>query len=162
MALSLPSWLLIVPLAWLALSLVGERWLAARRPPEGRWRGRLLNLGLAGINFVGLRLALPAGLATVAARFGDAIWGGPLLPSWLTWLMLDLGLYLQHRAMHRWQWAWRMHAAHHADTHIDATTGLRFHPLEIAASTLWKSVLIVALGAPVPVVIGFEFVLLIG
>ena len=42
----------------------------------------------------------------------------------------------QHRLMHAHPLLWRLHRMHHADTEVDASTGLRFHPLEILLSTL--------------------------
>jgi sterol desaturase/sphingolipid hydroxylase (fatty acid hydroxylase superfamily) len=48
---------------------------------------------------------------------------------------------------------------HHSDLEFDATTGVRFHPVEILASMLIKMGAIVALGAPAVAVIAFEIVL---
>ena len=54
---------------------------------------------------------------------------------------------------------WRVHRVHHADTEIDVTTGVRFHPIEIALSMLIKGSAIIALGAPVLAVLVFEVLL---
>ena len=48
---------------------------------------------------------------------------------------------------------------HHADNGFDVTTGLRFHPLEILLSMVWKAAVIVLLGPPVVAVLVFEIVL---
>jgi sterol desaturase/sphingolipid hydroxylase (fatty acid hydroxylase superfamily) len=48
---------------------------------------------------------------------------------------------------------------HHADVGLDTTTGVRFHPIEIAASLVWKMGLVVALGAPPLAVLAFEVIL---
>ena len=48
---------------------------------------------------------------------------------------------------------------YHADNDIDVTTALRFHPLEIVLSMLWKAAIIIALGVPVLAVLIFEIVL---
>ena len=54
---------------------------------------------------------------------------------------------------------WQMHQVHHADVDIDVTTAIRFHPIEIALSMLYKMVWVVVLGpAPVAVVL-FEVIL---
>lgn len=45
-------------------------------------------------------------------------------------LALDVVMYVQHRALHFVPWLWRVHRVHHVDTAVDASTGLRFHPLE--------------------------------
>jgi len=60
---------------------------------------------------------------------------------------------------HKWPWLWRIHRMHHADTGLDLTTALRFHPLEIVLSMLWKAAIIIALGAPPVAVLVFEIVL---
>jgi sterol desaturase/sphingolipid hydroxylase (fatty acid hydroxylase superfamily) len=54
---------------------------------------------------------------------------------------------------------WRIHKVHHADPHLDATTGLRFHPLEIALSLVVKMAAVLLLGAPVLAILIFEVLL---
>jgi sterol desaturase/sphingolipid hydroxylase (fatty acid hydroxylase superfamily) len=48
---------------------------------------------------------------------------------------------------------------HHADLELDATTGLRFHPIEILLSMAIKIGVVVALGAPALAVLVFEVLL---
>jgi sterol desaturase/sphingolipid hydroxylase (fatty acid hydroxylase superfamily) len=48
---------------------------------------------------------------------------------------------------------------HHADLDIDVTTGLRFHPLEVALSMGIKIAAVVIIGPPVLAVIIFEVLL---
>ena len=45
-------------------------------------------------------------------------------------VLLDLFNYGWHRACHAVPRLWRLHRVHHSDTHLDATTGARFHVLE--------------------------------
>jgi sterol desaturase/sphingolipid hydroxylase (fatty acid hydroxylase superfamily) len=52
-----------------------------------------------------------------------------------------------------------LHRVHHTDRDLDATSGVRFHPVEIAVSLLWKALVILALGPSVLAVIIFEVVL---
>jgi sterol desaturase/sphingolipid hydroxylase (fatty acid hydroxylase superfamily) len=54
---------------------------------------------------------------------------------------------------------WRIHRVHHADPHLDASTGLRFHPLEIALSLAVKIAAVILLGAPVMAILIFEVLL---
>ena len=49
-------------------------------------------------------------------------------------LMFDFAIYLQHIMFHAVPGLWRLHRMHHADLDFDATTGLRFHPVEILIS----------------------------
>lgn len=60
----------------------------------------------------------------------------------------DLLGYWLHRAAHRFQWFWRLHAVHHSDPHLDATTAGRTHPLEISLDVVAKIALYLVLGLP--------------
>jgi sterol desaturase/sphingolipid hydroxylase (fatty acid hydroxylase superfamily) len=73
--------------------------------------------------------------------------------------MLDCLIYWQHRVFHLVPLLWRLHRVHHADPHLDASTGLRFHPIEIALSLLVKTAGILLLGVPVEAVLLFEIIL---
>lgn len=74
-------------------------------------------------------------------------------------LLLDFLIYVQHVVMHKVPILWRLHRLHHADLDYDVTTGIRFHPIEIILSLLYKMGLILILGVdPVSVVI-FEVIL---
>jgi sterol desaturase/sphingolipid hydroxylase (fatty acid hydroxylase superfamily) len=77
----------------------------------------------------------------------------------LSVVVLDLAIYGQHVAFHKLPVLWRLHRMHHSDVEIDTTTGVRFHPLEILLSMLYKIALIVVLGAPPAAVVLFELVL---
>ncbi|GBF27288.1 hypothetical protein MnTg02_02340 [bacterium MnTg02] len=48
---------------------------------------------------------------------------------------------------------------HHSDVDIDVTTAVRFHPIEIALSMLYKVVLVVGIGPSVLAVVLFEVIL---
>jgi sterol desaturase/sphingolipid hydroxylase (fatty acid hydroxylase superfamily) len=82
------------------------------------------------------------------------------LPWWLeailAFIILDFAVWLQHVALHRMPLLWRMHAVHHSDRDLDATTALRFHPFELIVSTLYKSAWVALLGVPVLVALAFE------
>ena len=124
------------------------------------------NLGIIVLDAVILRLILPIGLVGAAAVVEAHGWGLLNLvsaPPWLAFLvaliLLDVAIYLQHVAFHAVPALWRLHRMHHADPHFDVTTGLRFHPLEILLSTLYKLAVIAALGAPAAAVLVFEIVL---
>ncbi|HEY6420327.1 MAG TPA: sterol desaturase family protein [Candidatus Binataceae bacterium] len=76
-----------------------------------------------------------------------------------TFLVLDLTIYLQHVMFHAVPALWRVHRMHHADLDFDVTTGVRFHPIEIAISMLVKLAAIAALGANALGVLIFEVAL---
>ena len=71
-------------------------------------------------------------------------------PAWLrglaAMLLLDYTLYLWHRLAHRAPWLWRFHLVHHVDLDLDATTGLRFHAGELAASVPWRAAQVIVIG----------------
>lgn len=126
----------------------------------------LHNLALATINTLVLRYFLPITAVTAAEISLYQGWGlfnllG--LNFWLCFilslLILDLLIYGQHLLMHKLPLLWRLHRVHHTDLHIDVTTGIRFHPLEMIVSMLLKFLFIMLLGAPVVAIIIFEVTL---
>src|SRR4029079_7727344 len=64
------------------------------------------------------------------------------LPRWaeeaLAFLLLDYTLWVWHVLTHRWAPLWSYHAVHHVDLDLDASTGIRFHPVEMLASVPWR------------------------
>ncbi|NOX08365.1 MAG: hypothetical protein GXP22_02545 [Gammaproteobacteria bacterium] len=77
----------------------------------------------------------------------------------VTFVLLDLIIYLQHLNFHEIPVLWRLHRVHHSDRDCDVSTGVRFHPIEILLSILIKMTAIIILGAPVIVVVVFELML---
>lgn len=77
----------------------------------------------------------------------------------LSVVLLDMIIYWQHRLFHTVPMLWRFHKMHHADSHVDTTTGLRFHPVEIAMSLGIKAAAVVILGVPAIAIIIFEVAL---
>jgi len=74
-------------------------------------------------------------------------------------LLLDMLIYWQHRLFHTVPMLWRFHKMHHADSHVDTTTGLRFHPVEIGISLGVKAAAVVILGVPAIAIVIFEVAL---
>jgi len=77
----------------------------------------------------------------------------------ITLVIFDLAIYGQHVATHRISWLWRLHKVHHADRDLDVSSALRFHPIEIALSYLFKLALIFILGPPFIAILVFEIIL---
>lgn len=128
-----------------------------------RWSN---NLALVVLDTAILRLAFPllaVGIAAIAEAGGWGLFNALDWPRWLaavlSVLILDLAIYLQHVMFHAVPALWRLHRMHHADTEIDATTGLRFHPVEILLSMAIKLMAVAALGAPPVAVLIFEVLL---
>ncbi|MFL0809339.1 MAG: sterol desaturase family protein [Agarilytica sp.] len=85
------------------------------------------------------------------------------LPVWLkivvSIVVLDFLIYLQHRLFHKVGLFWRFHRVHHVDRDFDVATGIRFHPLEIILSMLYKCICVLALGCPLIAVLAFDILL---
>jgi len=83
-------------------------------------------------------------------------------PNWIEWLItflvLDFVIWGQHVITHKIPILWRIHRVHHTDQDLDATSAVRFHPLEIILSIFIKSAAVILLGANAVVVVIFEAV----
>lgn len=143
-----------------------ERTAPRRIPEAGHVRRWLGNLGVVVLSTAVVRLVFPifpVGMALWAADAGWGLFSLLNLPYALEvlagLLLLDLALYLQHRAFHAWRPLWRVHRMHHADTLVDFTTGIRFHPVEFIVSMAFKLALIAVLAPAVLSVVLFEVAL---
>jgi sterol desaturase/sphingolipid hydroxylase (fatty acid hydroxylase superfamily) len=154
---------------FLAMAAI-ELLLPKRKLSMSKGRRWLTNLGIAAVDTLMLRLmalvAVP--IAAVAAAFYAEQHGLGLLNnvSWPRWvklivalLVLDFAIWFQHLVSHKVPIFWRLHQVHHADRDIDVTTAVRFHPVEIALSMVWKIVVVVPLGASPFAVFLFEVIL---
>lgn len=128
-----------------------------------RWQA---NFGLILVDIILQRVTLGAAAFATAIYVGQKDWGLfnlMDLPLWLEGLIalviLDAAIYLQHVATHKVPLLWRLHRVHHSDLDVDVTTGLRFHPIEILLSLLYKSTLVALLGVDPLVVLIFEALL---
>jgi len=142
-------------------------WFRPRRPLSRPRRERwVTNLGLTVLN-MGLVWITVGGAAYAAAVFAAEHGAGVLhrmpFPPWaavvVTLMVLDFAVYLQHVMLHAVPVLWRLHRVHHADLGFDATTGGRFHPLEIFLSLGLKVAVVVLLGATAWAVVAFEVIL---
>ncbi|HEY8275794.1 MAG TPA: sterol desaturase family protein [Methyloceanibacter sp.] len=133
----------------------------------GRWVTNL-SIGMLGALLLRLMAMLAVPIAAVAAAFyaernGLGLLNQVALPGWfklaIALLVLDLAIWAQHLVSHKVPIFWRLHQVHHADRDIDVTTAIRFHPIEIGLSMLWKIVVVLAIGASPLAVFLFEVIL---
>ena len=75
------------------------------------------------------QLRLPRGIETLVAM-----------------ALMDYTLYVWHVLAHQIPILWRAHAVHHIDRDLDASTAVRFHFAELAASVPWRAGQIVLIG----------------
>jgi sterol desaturase/sphingolipid hydroxylase (fatty acid hydroxylase superfamily) len=144
--------------------LLAERLVPWAQPRPLGWRRWVPNFGLVALGAALLRLGMPfvaVGAAAWAQGQGLGLLRG--LPLWAgvaaSIVLLDLVIYAQHRVFHRVPLLWRLHRVHHADPELDASSGLRFHPIEIWLSMWVKIAAVVALGLPPEGVVAFEILL---
>ena len=128
-----------------------------------RW---LINFTFVLLNTLALRFLFPVlavSFAGICSQYNIGFLNYFNIPIWialiLAFLLLDLGIWLQHLLFHHISFLWRFHKIHHSDEEVDFTTGVRFHPLEIIISMIYKLILIAVIGPPVALVIIFEIVL---
>lgn len=144
-----------------------EAWRPRRAltaPLLRRWAG---SFALAIVDTAAVRLLAPISTLGLAALWAERGWG---LFNWLdlpaalsfgaALLVLDLGRYALHYALHRVPALWRMHAVHHADPDFDFTTALRFHPLEAIATMAVNLAAVAVLGPPVAAVLLAELLVI--
>ncbi len=124
------------------------------------------NVGISVLNSIALSLLGPLSALAVAhwaISHKVGLFNFLDVPAYLSMILsiifLDLAIYTQHLAAHRFNWFWRIHRMHHADPFFDVTTAIRFHPLEILLSAFIKMTIIVFIGAPVIAVLTFEIIL---
>ena len=150
----------------LTLMACWEFFAPRRRMSTGKVSRWTVNLSIVALDSVVIRLLFVAGAVSAALLAAERGWGvlnqvsGPL---WLEFLLavvaFDFLLYLQHVMFHAFPLFWRFHMMHHADLDCDVTTGLRFHPVEVALSMGIKLGAVVLIGPAPAAVLVFEVVL---
>jgi sterol desaturase/sphingolipid hydroxylase (fatty acid hydroxylase superfamily) len=72
-------------------------------------------------------------------------------------LLLDfIGAYLVHMIEHKVKFLWKFHMVHHADTHVDTTTGNRHHPGESVVRAVFAILAVFILGTPIWMVMLYQ------
>jgi sterol desaturase/sphingolipid hydroxylase (fatty acid hydroxylase superfamily) len=132
--------------------------------PLRRW---MRNLGLSALSF-GVIVLFPllfwALLRMLQIAPGDgrfALWNVPVWGQWLaTFLLMDAIAYALHRLSHALPWLWRLHAVHHSDIELDATTTHRHHPLESLVAAVVTLPVLLVLAPPPDAVFGYSLLAL--
>ncbi len=130
---------------------------------QSRWPTNIL---ISVINTIFIKIMGPV-VAVIAAghaaQKGYGLFNFIELNIWLeiiiAIILLDMAIYFQHVISHKIPILWRLHRVHHSDRDIDVTTAIRFHPIEIIFSMLFKCALVFILGPAVLAVIIFEITL---
>ena len=126
-----------------------------------RWK---TNFGLGILN--GLIASLTPALTVCSAQWATSRGAGILnwvaAPLWLalpgTLLIRSLAQYAFHRYAHKSSFLWRVHRVHHCDVHLDASSALRFHPLEMIANIAFVVPIIMVCGLSPGILLIYECV----
>src|SRR5271165_5196262 len=97
---------------------------------------------------VAVWLLLALGGPHVAAVAPIGAWGGMWAVLAASCVLLDLVSYLVHRLEHAVFTLWRLHAVHHADIDVDASTAVRHHPFEVLLTGMALLLVVLVLGMP--------------
>lgn len=111
------------------------------------------------INFAFALIMVKASDWTVANQFGllHIVALSPILEAIAGLLLLDLiGAYLVHLIEHKVKFLWKFHMVHHADTHVDTTTGNRHHPGESVVRAVFAIIAVLVLGTPMWMVMLYQ------
>src|SRR5664279_5618289 len=108
------------------------------------------NVSLYVFNSIVISLLSATPLSMVAEHYsGRGLLSYIANPAWkalLSFLLLDLLLYLWHRASHRFDCLWMFHKVHHNDPYLNISTAFRIHIVELLIITVLKSAYIIILG----------------
>ncbi|MBC8344845.1 MAG: sterol desaturase family protein [Candidatus Marinimicrobia bacterium] len=155
-----------IAIGFFALLALWEVANPRRKLSESKRRRWVANLGIIFFNMAIVRLTVGAfamSMAFYAQKNGWGLFNYLELPRWIvisvSIIILDFAIYLQHVVVHAVPIFWRVHRVHHTDLDIDVTSGLRFHPIEIVVSLIYKSAVVLLIGAPVFAVLIFEIIL---
>ena len=128
-----------------------------------RW---FINFSFVFMNTLTLRLLFPilaVSFAAICIKYNIGLFNyfniNLIVTVILSFLFLDFGIWLQHLLFHHVPFLWRFHKIHHSDEEVDFTTGIRFHPIEIIISMIYKFILIAIIGPSIALVIIFEIIL---
>ena len=123
------------------------------------------NISLFVLNSIVITVFSISTLLAVAERYsGNGLMGdlsSPSLKALVSFLAIDLMLYLWHQACHRLKFLWLFHRVHHSDSTMNVSTSFRLHFVDIFATTCLKVLLIVLLGIDKPLVIMAETLILL-
>jgi sterol desaturase/sphingolipid hydroxylase (fatty acid hydroxylase superfamily) len=140
-----------------------ETLVPARIWVVSRWRRFLFHGVIAVMNAAFVRLVVFAPLMAWLVFVQSRGWGlfGTFKLSYFVEMgigivLLDLFDYWWHRWNHQYSFLWKFHQVHHADTAIDTSTSLRFHPGELFYSGFMEAIWILLLGPSASTYIVFK------
>ncbi|MDD1643410.1 MAG: sterol desaturase family protein [Methylococcaceae bacterium] len=119
-------------------------------PKKGLRLSYRTNIGLFIFNSTMLSLVSATPLLMLAKHYSGSglfsYFSNPLWRAFLSFLLLDLLLYVWHKASHSFDVLWMFHKVHHNDSCLNVSTAFRIHILELFIITALKAAYIVILG----------------
>ena len=131
--------------------------------PKTTRQSYMTNLSTFILNDTLMSLMSVSALFVVAEKFWH--WGllhgisDPVLKTVLSFLTLDLTLYLWHRINHTYDCLWMFHKVHHSDPTMNVSTAFRLHFVEVLLTAMVKAIFIMAMGVESAVVLANEAVI---
>lgn len=125
-------------------------------------KNNITNLSLGLINKIFLSIFIPVSLyQTYFMNINNSIrietYSYSLL---ITIFLFDLAIYWQHRFFHLNNFLFKFHMPHHTDELLNVSSGVRFHPLEIILSGIFKLILLITLNPKIEYYLIYESCLL--
>ncbi len=118
------------------------------------------NICLFVVNSIAMSIVSASSLLILAERYSDKgllnTLSSPVWKAILSFLMLDLLMYLWHKASHSFDCLWMFHKVHHNDPYLNVTTSFRIHFLELVITNFLKGILIILLGIEEAIVLTSE------
>ena len=121
------------------------------------------NFSLFIVNSIAMSLVSASSLLILAERYSDKGLLNTLSNhTWkavLSFLLLDLLMYLWHKASHRFDCLWMFHKVHHNDPYLNISTAFRIHVLELFIIFILKAISIIIFGIEEAMVLTSEAVM---
>jgi sterol desaturase/sphingolipid hydroxylase (fatty acid hydroxylase superfamily) len=121
------------------------------------------NISLFVFNSIAMSLVSASSLLILAERYSDkGLLNTLSSPAWkavLSFLLLDLLMYLWHKASHSFDCLWMFHRVHHNDPYLNISTSFRIHFLELFITNILKAILIITLGVGEAIVLTSEAIM---
>jgi sterol desaturase/sphingolipid hydroxylase (fatty acid hydroxylase superfamily) len=121
------------------------------------------NFSLFIVNSIAMSLVSASSLLIVAERYADKgllnTLSSPIGKAVLSFLLLDLSMYLWHKASHSFDCLWMFHRVHHNDPYLNISTAFRIHFLELVIIYILKAILIIIFGIEKAMVLTSEAVM---
>jgi sterol desaturase/sphingolipid hydroxylase (fatty acid hydroxylase superfamily) len=141
---------LILLLFFIILTALESRIPKRNLSQEGLRLSYRTNISLFIFNSMVLSLVSASPLLILAEHYSGpgflSYFSNPVWRAFLSFLLLDLLLYVWHKASHSFDILWMFHKVHHNDPCLNVSTAFRIHIVELVIITALKAAYIVTLG----------------